>query len=88
MTDLKSIADRLEGATGPDNALDMAVEIALFKPDREHVAVRPNAAGTKLIYTTRSGGEHTFWANDYTLNAESRASTLALVRSLLTKETE
>ena len=82
---LKALAERVERSIAPSNSLDMEVEIALFKPDSEHVAVRPNAAGTKLIYTANNGSEQTFWASDYTLNAENRASTVALLRAFQTQ---
>ena len=77
------LIERLEKATGTDNELDIAIEIALFNPD---VAVRPNAAGTKLIYTKRDGSEVTHWADDYTLLPESRRRSIALLRALSNRE--
>ena len=82
---LKALAERVERSIAPSNSLDMEIEIALFNPDSEHVAVRPNNAGTKLIYTAKNGSKQTFWANDYTLNHESRASTVAAIRAFLAK---
>jgi hypothetical protein len=63
---------RVEGATGADNALDIAIDIALFRPDSRHVSVRANSAGTKLVYTRHDGGTDTFWARDHTLDAVGR----------------
>lgn len=63
------------------NELDMAIEIALFDPD---VSVRPNAAGTKLIYTKRSGKEATFMAADWSMQGE-RARTIMRLRAALTR---
>lgn len=80
--DIASLLERVEKATGPDNALDIAIEIALFKPNSTFTSVRPNAAGTKLIYTRPDGYEQTFWAYDYTLNAKSKAVALKRLRSL------
>jgi len=79
MSDLSSLIARLEKATSGSNELDMAIEIALFDPD---VSVRPNSAGTKLIYTTRSGAQNTYWAGDHTLTPERRAKSLSLLRAL------
>lgn len=75
---MRDLIERLEKAKGVDNALDIAIEIALFNPD---VAVRANSAGTKLIYTKRDGTEVTHLADDWTLGPERRARTLALLRA-------
>lgn len=79
MTDLSSLIARLEKADTGSNELDMAIEIALSGPG---VSVRPNAAGTKLVYTTRSGKQSTHWAGDHTLTQERRAKSLSLLRAL------
>lgn len=61
-----SLIERLEGAER-GNALDIQIEIALFKPDAEYLSVRPNDAGTKLIYTKADGSQQTCWAFDWTM---------------------
>lgn len=60
------------------NELDVAIEIALFDPD---VSIRANAAGTKVIYTRRSGKETTHYAADWSMD-EERSITIDLLRSL------
>lgn len=77
MTDLTSLADRVEAGTTTDNALDVLVEVALFKPDEFYRSVRANAAGTKVVYTDHDGKDHTHWAGDWTLTAAIRRSTAA-----------
>lgn len=62
-----------------DNALDVQVEVALFKPGKVYTACRPNAAGSKVIYTGVLGNEVTCWADDWT-SAERRSSTLTRLR--------
>ena len=52
------------------NELDIAIEIALFVPDQQHRSVRPNSAGTKVIYTRRDGKEETFWAHDWSMKPD------------------
>lgn len=84
MTDLIAT---LEGLTArldageTSNELDIAVEIALFEPDDIYLSVRPNAAGTKVIYTKRDSSEVTHWANDWTME-RNRPRTIALLRAL------
>lgn len=55
MTDLTYLLERLKTASVPNNALDIEIDIALFEPDERYVAVRPNNANTKLVYTTMGG---------------------------------
>jgi hypothetical protein len=86
MSDIAGLIERLEKASGPDNALDLAVEVALFRPDRRHVAVRPNAAGTKLVYTRPDGGANTYRAFDWTLGGTSKALAIGKLRALLSQE--
>lgn len=66
------IAALIESATAPDNALDVLCEIALFRPDEAFVAIRANAAGTKVIYTDRTGTDRTYWADDWTATPKAR----------------
>ena len=64
---MTTLAEQLERLAGQhSNALDVMVEVALFKPGTCYTAVRPNAAGTKVIYTDRAGNEVTCWARDWT----------------------
>ena len=74
-TTLLALASRVEAATASDNALDVLVEMALFKPCAVWSAVRANDAGTKVIYTRSSGREYTCLAGDWTMeNARSEAA--------------
>ena len=82
MNDLASLIERLEKADSGSNELDIAVEIALFDPP---VSVRPNSAGTKLIYTMRNGSESTHWAGDHTLTPKSRERSISTLRALQSK---
>lgn len=59
-----SLIDRLKKGEC-SNELDVAIEVATFKPFEMWVAVRPNAAGTKLIFTADNGKEETFRAHDW-----------------------
>lgn len=81
-TEIEGLVERLRQATGPDNALDIAIDIALFKPDRDHVSVRANNAGTKLVYTRPDGRTDTFLARDHTLNERRRFKAIALLTAL------
>lgn len=74
------LIERIEAAEGPDNMLDVLIEIELFKPNSVYSAVRANNAGTKLIYTDRVGNEVTCWAEDWTLGS-MRAKTLAILKA-------
>jgi hypothetical protein len=76
------LIEKLRANTGPSNALDMEIDIALFKPDAMHVAVRANEAGTKLVYTRHDGRTDTYWANDHTLDDVSRELAIEQLRAL------
>jgi hypothetical protein len=80
---LTELLARVEAATEGDNALDMEIESALFKPDQTFASVRANSAGTKLIYKRHDGMEQTFWAYDYTLNSKSREAAVARINEAL-----
>lgn len=67
----------LEKGVG-SNELDIAIEMALFDPP---VSVCSNAAGTKLVYTLRSGKKETCWADDHSTPGR-RERTLALFRAM------
>jgi hypothetical protein len=62
---LLELADRVLSGSGCDNALDVLVEVALFEADQELVGARPNAAGTKVIYTCANGSQTTHWADEW-----------------------
>jgi hypothetical protein len=84
MTDSKSLlelAERVEALTEAANSCDVLCEIALFKPAGDWVAVRPNNAGTKVIYTDKSGEQFTYWADDWTRD-DQRKETAAALRAL------
>ena len=63
------------------NALDVIIEVALFTPSDAYVSVRPNSAGSKVIYTDAAGMDHTFWARDWTAD-DRRAKTLSALEAL------
>src|SRR3546814_13891346 len=59
------LMDRLaDGEQGND--LDVQIEVALFKPDDDHVSAHANSAGTKVIYIDAAGTEFTHWAPEWT----------------------
>lgn len=78
---MRDLIEKLEALTEPSNAIDIQIEIALFEPDADYASVCPNNAGTKVIYTDRGENNHTFWAADYTLTAESRARCIAMLKA-------
>jgi len=81
--ELLQLAERVERGEDISNSLDIEVEIALFEPDNDWSAIRPNAAGTKVICTTPDGTEKTFWAVDWTMD---RRATAAALRARAAKE--
>jgi hypothetical protein len=48
------------------NELDVLIEVALFEANERDASCRPNAAGTKVIYTERTGKSQTCWAVEWT----------------------
>ncbi len=80
---IEEVARRVEAAKRSDNALDVLIEIALFAPCKAFSSARANFAGTKVIYTTPEGDQHTAWAWDWTAG-KNRAATLAKLRAHLT----
>lgn len=75
---LNALAERVEAATASDNALDVIVEIALFKPGGAFAAIRANSAGTKVICTRHDGSEAAFRADDWTMRGNRAATARAL----------
>ena len=75
MIDRKNLIAKLKRAKKSTNQLDVAVEIALFNPE---VAIRANAAGTKVIVTFKDGTESTHWARDWSMEA-NRARAIELL---------
>lgn len=88
MTDLKALLERVKRNREADNALDIAIDISLFEPDEDFVSVRANAAGTKLVYTDRAGKTSTYWATDWTLDAQSRAAAAGRLTALIAKDAQ
>lgn len=85
-TALQDLLDRVKAATGYDNALDIAIDVALFEPDVEFSAARANAAGTKLVLTDCNGQQRSFLATDWTLNPAMRARAIASLTALIAKQ--
>lgn len=84
---LEGLVERVKRCRRADNALDVAVEVALFTPDQRHVSARANAAGTKVIYARPDGRTDTHWAFDHTLDAGSRAAAIEALTALQSSET-
>ncbi len=79
---MKDLITRIEAGSQSDNALDVLIEIVLFKPNTSYAAIRANAAKTKVIYTDHAGNEVTCWADDWTM-AGRRSDTLAICAAAL-----
>ena len=90
MTDTRKALEELlacvEDGNGPDNALDVRIEVALFQPYSWYASARANNAGTKVIYTDRSGKQSTHWAKDWTMTREDTADSLRAAILNKTKE--
>ncbi|MEQ9634649.1 MAG: hypothetical protein RLW68_01045 [Devosia marina] len=82
MTEISELLERVKAARGYSNALDIEIDMALFKPDGRHISVRPNAAKTKLVYIKRTGGTDTFLAHDWTISQASRDEAIRLLTVL------
>ena len=82
MSEIAKLLERVADCTEADNALDIAIEVAIFTPDKHYAAVTKNAAGTKLIYTLQDGGKQTCWAWDWTLNPSHRAAATEALSAL------
>lgn len=82
MSDLSELLERVKAARGYSNALDIEIDIALFKPDSRYLSVHPNAAGTKLVYRLADGSTRTHWAEDHTLNQDSIERAIRLLSAL------
>lgn len=81
--ELLALADRVDAIrSGFDNAIDVQCEVALFQPDNCELAIRPNAACSKVIVTINGGPDRTFLAGDYTISAGARRKTAARLRAL------
>lgn len=78
MSDIKKLIKRQDGDRSNDLDLDVLVELALFSPDDKHVSIRANDAGTKVIYTDKSGDDETFWPQDW---HKSPVSTIAMLKA-------
>jgi hypothetical protein len=80
---IEELIGKLRRGRKCDNAVDLAVDIALFEPDTRHVSVALNAAGNKLVYRRADGTTDTYRALDHTLNAETRARAIKRLSDLL-----
>lgn len=78
MPEPMELALRVERGIGLDNGLDVKIECALFTPEVGYIAIRPNFAGTKVIYTRDDLTEVTFRAREWT---EDRAGAARLLRA-------
>lgn len=82
MTGIDELIERVRKSRSTSNALDIEIDVALFKPDSEYVSVAPNSAGTKLVFRLADGTTRTHWAEDHTLTGESRDRAIALLKAL------
>lgn len=78
------LAHECREGTGLNNDLDVRIECALFRPCDQFVSIRPNAAGTKVIYSREDGSSKTFWAQEW---SGKRAETARLLDGLATERT-
>lgn len=76
-----TLIEKLEALSGPDNAIDVEVEVALHKPCADWPKCRANAAGTKVIYTDSHGKDYTHWARDHTLTSKTRERAISALRA-------
>lgn len=76
-----NLAQQVRACDLSNNALDVLIEVALFQPGTAYTAARPNAAGTKVIYTDRAGNEVTFWAEDWTTHRRRKSTIEALINA-------
>lgn len=74
--DMLALAARVEARHGFDNSLDVEIEVALFEPGGIAVSARPNAFGTKVIYTYVDGTQATYWAEEWTADRADAAASL------------
>lgn len=72
-----ALVERLEAGEF-SNELDVLIEVALFAPE-----ARPNAAGTKVIYTNPDGSLSTHWAPDHCLHP---AESIAALRTVAARQ--
>lgn len=89
MTDaeLDALAKRVDGGSGPDNSLDVLIDVALFEADEAFVSCRSNSAGTKVIFTDHDGKQHTHWAQEWTGNRAYASGVLrGIAQSLRAQE--
>lgn len=85
---LEGLIERVKAATGPDNGLDIEIDIALFVPDARYLSVKPNSANTKLVFTLSDGRTETYWARDHTLNETAKAEAVWALTSLQDQKNE
>lgn len=73
---LIALAERVESGAGSNNELDVLVEVALFTPSENCVSIRPNNAGSKVIYSYVDGTDATYRAEDWTMDRFGTAQSL------------
>jgi hypothetical protein len=76
---LTKLAERVGRLDRSNNAIDVLVELAMFKPGTCYTACRANNAGTKVIFTDRAGNDITSWADDWTIAARRKATAATLL---------
>lgn len=76
-----TLIKRVEACKDVDNRLDVLIEVALFEPDETYRAARANNAGTKIIITRHDGAQETYWAWDWTMNAQNRRKAIDALRA-------
>lgn len=81
MSDIENLIERVKKLRVPSNWIDVEIELAVFQPDDLYASVRPNSKATKVIYTMKDGSEKTCLANDWTLNEQSKAKAINLLKA-------
>lgn len=82
--EIAKLVEQVAGLTRERNTVDVLIEVALFEPSTAFIACRSNDAGTKVVYTTRSGDQVTHWAHDWTHDADSRDEAARRLRARAT----
>jgi hypothetical protein len=73
---LNNLADRVLASGTGSRALDVEVEVALFRPDDRHSSARPGDTAECVEFTTWAGETEVFPPYCWTLNPGDTASAL------------
>ena len=65
MSSVDDLISKLSKGDITSNEFDVQWEVENFEPCEAYSSVKPNWAGTKLIYTRQDGTQQTCWARDW-----------------------